>query len=61
LDCHITRRPGAPTPKRRQNNVTSDDYLMRLWQRYDEGRIDIPAFLKAAGLRYFQRAPKKNK
>ncbi|CAF4601163.1 unnamed protein product [Rotaria sp. Silwood1] len=59
LDCHITRRPGAPTPKRRQNNVTSDDYLMRLWQRYDEGRIDIPAFLKAAGLRYFQRAPKK--
>ena len=50
---------GAPTPKRRKNNVISDECLMKLWQRYDEGRIDIPAFLKAAGLRYFQRAPKK--
>ncbi|CAF1390647.1 unnamed protein product [Rotaria sordida] len=50
---------GASTPKRRKNNVISDECLMKLWQRYDEGRIDIPAFLKAAGLRYFQRAPKK--
>ena len=33
---------------------------MTSWQRYDEGRIDISAFLKAAGLRYFQRATKIN-
>ncbi|CAF0870950.1 unnamed protein product [Rotaria sordida] len=49
----------VPTPKHRKNNVISDECLMKLWKRYDEGRIDIPAFLKAAGLRYFQRAPKK--
>ncbi|CAF3691775.1 unnamed protein product [Rotaria sp. Silwood1] len=50
---------GGPTPKRRKNNVIPDECLMKLWQRYDEGRIDIPAFSKAAELRYFQRAPKK--
>ncbi len=48
----------APTPTRRKNEVRTDEYLMKLWQRYDEGRIDIPAFLKAAGLRYFQRPSK---
>ncbi|CAF4143661.1 unnamed protein product [Adineta steineri] len=39
---------GAPAPKRRKNNVISDQCLNKLWQRYDEGRTDIPAFLKAA-------------
>ncbi|CAF1507526.1 unnamed protein product, partial [Didymodactylos carnosus] len=32
--------------------------VTKLWQSYDDGRIDIPAFLKAAGMRYFQRPPK---
>ncbi|CAF4377227.1 unnamed protein product, partial [Rotaria sordida] len=49
---------GAPTPKRRKNKVITDECLIKLWQRYDEGRLDIPSFLKAAGLRYFQRPPK---
>jgi hypothetical protein len=31
---------------------------MKLWQRYDEGRTDILAFLRAAGMRYFQRPSK---
>ncbi|CAF0913176.1 unnamed protein product [Didymodactylos carnosus] len=38
----------APTPKCRKNKVITDECLMKLWQRYDDGRIDIPAFLKAA-------------
>jgi hypothetical protein len=33
--------------------------VLKLWKRYDDGRIDIPAFLKAAGLRYFQSPSKK--
>ncbi|CAF1382091.1 unnamed protein product [Didymodactylos carnosus] len=49
---------GAPAPKRRKNKVITDECLMKLWQRYDDGRIDIPAFLKAAGMRYFQRPSK---
>ncbi|CAF1154141.1 unnamed protein product [Didymodactylos carnosus] len=49
---------GAPAPKRRKNKVITDKCLMKLWQRYDDGRIDIPAFLKAAGMRYFQRPSK---
>ncbi|CAF4342082.1 unnamed protein product [Rotaria sp. Silwood2] len=49
---------GAPTPKRRKNKVITDECLIKLWQRYDDGRLDIPSFLKAAGLRYFQRPPK---
>ncbi len=39
------------TLKRRKNHVVSDECLMKLWKCYYEGRIDIPAFLKAAGLR----------
>ncbi|CAF3767293.1 unnamed protein product [Rotaria socialis] len=49
---------GAPTPKRRKNKVVTDECLMKLWKRYDEGRIDIPSFRKAAGLRYFKRSSK---
>jgi len=49
---------GAPTPKRRKNNLISDECLMKLSNRYDEGRLDIPMFLKAAGMRYFQRPSK---
>ncbi|CAF3076742.1 unnamed protein product [Rotaria sp. Silwood2] len=49
---------GAPSPKRRKNKVIIDECLIKLWQRYDEGRLDIPSFLKAAGPRYFQRPPK---
>jgi hypothetical protein len=49
---------GAPTLKRRKNKVITDECLMKLWKRYDEGRIDVPAFLKAAGLRYFKRPSK---
>ncbi|CAF1155459.1 unnamed protein product [Rotaria sordida] len=49
---------GAPTPKRRKNNLISDECLMKLWNRYDEGRVDILMFLKAAGMRYFQRPSK---
>ncbi|CAF3916162.1 unnamed protein product [Rotaria magnacalcarata] len=45
---------GAPTPKHRKNKVVTDECLMKLWKRYDNGRIDITSFLKAAGLRYFQ-------
>ncbi|CAF2879008.1 unnamed protein product [Rotaria sp. Silwood2] len=48
----------SPTPKRRKNKVITYECLIKLWQRYDEGRLDIPSFLKAAGLRYFQRPPK---
>ncbi|CAF2126390.1 unnamed protein product [Rotaria magnacalcarata] len=50
---------GAPAPKRRKNKVITDEYLIRLWQRYDEGLLDIPSFLKAAGLRYLQKSPKR--
>ncbi|CAF3542375.1 unnamed protein product [Rotaria sp. Silwood1] len=49
---------GAPTSKRRKDKVITDECLIKLCQRYDEGRLDIPSFLKAAGLRYFQRPPK---
>ncbi|CAM4740257.1 unnamed protein product [Rotaria magnacalcarata] len=49
---------GAPTPKRRQNKLVTDECLMKLWERYDNGRIDITSFLNAAGLRYFQRPSK---
>ncbi|CAF1648627.1 unnamed protein product, partial [Didymodactylos carnosus] len=49
---------GAPARKRRKNKVITDECLMKLWQRYDDGRIDIPAFLKVAGMRYFQRPSK---
>ncbi|CAF1197380.1 unnamed protein product [Didymodactylos carnosus] len=49
---------GAPAPKRRRNKVITEECLMKLWQHYDDGRIDIPAFLKAAGMRYFQRPSK---
>ncbi|CAF3081582.1 unnamed protein product, partial [Rotaria sp. Silwood2] len=49
---------GAPTPKRRKNNVISEECLMKLWKRYDESRIDMPTFLKAVGMRYFQRPSK---
>ena len=45
---------GAPTPKRRKNKVVTDKYWMKLWTRYDGDCIDIPSFLKTAGLRYFQ-------
>ncbi|CAF0994985.1 unnamed protein product [Rotaria magnacalcarata] len=50
---------GAPAPKRRKNKVITDEYLIKLWQFYDEGLLDIPSFLKAAELRYFQRSPKR--
>ncbi|CAF3591414.1 unnamed protein product [Rotaria socialis] len=50
---------GAPAPKWRKNKVITDECLIKLWQRYDEGLLDIPAFLKAAGLRYFQRPAKR--
>jgi len=49
---------GASTPKRRKTNLISDKCLMKLWNRYDEGRLHIPMFLKAAGMRYFQRPSK---
>ncbi|CAF5078729.1 unnamed protein product [Rotaria magnacalcarata] len=49
---------GAPASKRPKNKVVTDECLIKLWQRYDEGLLDIPSFLKAAGLRYFQRPPK---
>ncbi|CAF4922103.1 unnamed protein product, partial [Rotaria magnacalcarata] len=49
---------GVPAPKRRKNKVITDDYLIKLWQYYDEGLLDIPSFFKAAELRYFQRPPK---
>ncbi|CAF2008617.1 unnamed protein product [Rotaria magnacalcarata] len=49
----------APAPKRRKNKVTTDECLIKLWECYDEGLLDIPSFLKAAGLRYFQRPPKR--
>jgi hypothetical protein len=49
---------GAPTPKRRKNKVITDECLMKFSKRYDEGHINIPAFLKAAGLRYFQSPSK---
>ncbi|CAF1027569.1 unnamed protein product [Rotaria sordida] len=45
---------GAPTSKHRKNKVTTDECLIKVWQRYDEGRLDISSFLKAAGFRYFQ-------
>ncbi|CAM4766734.1 unnamed protein product [Rotaria magnacalcarata] len=50
---------GAPAPKRRKNKVIIDEYLIKLWLFYDEGLLDIPSFLKAAGLRYFERPPKR--
>ncbi|CAF1236699.1 unnamed protein product [Rotaria magnacalcarata] len=50
---------GAPAPKRPKSKVITDECLIKLWQRYDEGLLDIPSFLKAAGLKYFQRAPKR--
>ncbi|CAF1398945.1 unnamed protein product [Didymodactylos carnosus] len=45
---------GAPAPKRRKNKIITDECLMELWQRYDDGLIDIPSFLRAPGMRYFQ-------
>ncbi|CAF4729720.1 unnamed protein product, partial [Rotaria socialis] len=48
----------APTPKRRKNKVITDECLIKLRQRYDEGRLNIPSFLKIAGSIYFQRPPK---
>ncbi|CAF4068599.1 unnamed protein product [Rotaria magnacalcarata] len=50
---------GAPASKRRKNKVMTEECLIKLWQRYDEGLLDIPSFLKAARLRYFQRSPKR--
>ncbi|CAF1647820.1 unnamed protein product [Rotaria magnacalcarata] len=50
---------GAPAPKRRKNKVITDEYLIKLWDFYDEGLLDIPSFLKAAELRYFQRPSKR--
>ncbi|CAF1562887.1 unnamed protein product [Adineta ricciae] len=50
---------GGSAPKRRKNKVITDECFIKLWQRYDEGLLDIPSFLKAAGLRYFQRPPKR--
>ncbi|CAF1649270.1 unnamed protein product [Didymodactylos carnosus] len=49
---------GSSAPKRRKNKIITDECLVKLWQRYDDGRIDIPAFLKAVGLNYFQRPSK---
>ncbi|CAM4816692.1 unnamed protein product [Rotaria magnacalcarata] len=48
----------APTPKRRKNKIMTDECLIKLRQRYDEDRLDIPSFLKVAGPRCFQRPPK---
>ncbi len=31
----------TPTPKRRRNKVIANECLMKLWQHYDEGRMDI--------------------
>ncbi|CAF0894833.1 unnamed protein product [Didymodactylos carnosus] len=42
---------GASAPKRRKNKVITDECLMKLWQRYDDCRIDIPAFLKTAEMK----------
>ncbi|CAF1606933.1 unnamed protein product, partial [Didymodactylos carnosus] len=39
---------GALAPKRRKNKIITDEGLVKLWQRYDDGRMDIPNFLKAA-------------
>ncbi|CAF4191299.1 unnamed protein product, partial [Rotaria magnacalcarata] len=39
--------------------VITDEYLIKLWQFNDEGLLDIPSFLKAAGLRYLERPPKR--
>ncbi|CAM4802910.1 unnamed protein product [Rotaria magnacalcarata] len=50
---------GTPAPKRRKNKVITDECLIKLWQCYDEGLLDVPSFLKAAGLRIFQRPPKR--
>ncbi|CAF3924505.1 unnamed protein product [Rotaria magnacalcarata] len=49
---------GAPAPKRRKNKVITDECLIKLWQRYDEGFLEIPSFLKAAGLRYISKTTK---
>jgi hypothetical protein len=51
---------GAPTSNHRKNKIITDECSMKLWQRYDEGRIGIPRLLKATGLRYFQY-PSKSK
>ncbi|CAF4048161.1 unnamed protein product, partial [Didymodactylos carnosus] len=40
----------AGAPKCRKNKIITDECLMKLWQRCDDGRIDISAFLKAAGM-----------
>ncbi|CAF4218772.1 unnamed protein product [Rotaria magnacalcarata] len=40
----------APAPKRHKNKVIADEYLIKLWQLYDEDLLDIPSFLKTAGL-----------
>ncbi|CAF1480323.1 unnamed protein product, partial [Didymodactylos carnosus] len=44
----------APAPKRQKNKVIRDKCLIKLWQRYDDSRIDITAFLKAVGMIYCQ-------
>ncbi|CAF4410779.1 unnamed protein product, partial [Rotaria magnacalcarata] len=43
----------------RSTRTRENECLIKLWQRYDEGLLDIPSFLKAAELKYFQRPPKR--
>ncbi|CAF1453892.1 unnamed protein product, partial [Didymodactylos carnosus] len=33
-------------PKHRKNQIITDECLVKLWQRHDDGRIDIPNFLR---------------
>jgi hypothetical protein len=46
---------GSPTPRDRKHKVITVGCLMKSWQGYDEGRLDILSFMEAAGLIYFQR------
>ena len=52
--------PSIPAPKRRKNNMISEECSMKLWKRYDEGRIGMPTFLMAARIRYFQEPSKSS-
>ena len=55
----FTADTGASIPEHRKNKVTTDKYLIKLWQRFDEGRLDIFSFLRAAGFQYLQRSFKR--
>ncbi len=53
-DARERSQAGEPPPKKPKKNRIAKESLVRLWDKYEEKKIDREAFLKAAGLQYFQ-------